>query len=254
MPAYAGLCQSCEPGEPAPQPLPPPPQQQPPSPQPPAPVVLTYSEINPAQGTIELRFSNGLVTVIDNDLNKAFLSGGNHNAEMDLNAVLLSWANGNAANASAMRAKIHNMVSSAARTTKLVKGAPVPGLMMGMPGGNSFDCNYLYVCNIKQVPDVGGGGWGAYSFGFYSGAAAPPYGSDYNYWKHYRDDACEDQHDAGMQMVLGTLGGIASCPFGATGLGAVGCFASAITVIDGYDKYSAKGAICKSAYPGPGKW
>lgn len=247
IPAHAGLCPSCDPGDGGgsntPPPSPPPPQ-----------VKITYAAIDPAQGTVELKFSNGLVTVIDDDLNKAFLSGGNHSSEMNLSTVLLSWANGNASKASAMRARIHDMVSTKVRTSKLVKGAPIQGLMMGMPGGNNFICDYSFACNIKAVPDIGGGGWGTYSFGFYSEDAAPPVGSDYNYWKHFRDDACDSQHDAGIQMVLGTLGGVASCPFAATGVGAVGCFAAAITVIDGYDKYSAKGAVCESAYPGLGNW
>jgi len=44
-------------------------------------------------------------------------------------------------------------------------------------------------------------------------------------------------------MVVGTLGGVAACPAIAV-----------IAVIDGYDTYSKKGAVCEAPYPGPGKW
>jgi len=248
MPVYAGLCPTCDPGEGGGGDGKPPPAAQ---------KKLKVFAIDPAEDTIEMRMSNGLVLVIDEPLNKAFISGPNHSQELALSSVLLNWAGGNATKANQMRTKLKAILADPKRTAKLVQGAPVQGLMQGMPNGNSFNCNYFYVCNVMPTnSDFGGGISGPYSFGYWAtpgsgGGVGTP---DYNYWNSDRQDHCDDMGSNAMQASAGIAGAFAVCPFAETGVGALGCYAAAITVIDALDNYSANKAVCNSPYPGPGKW
>lgn len=252
LPAYAGLCQTCEdPGDGGSGNPPPPPPG-------PAALKIAYAEINPDDGTIDIRLSNGAVFVIDEPLNKAWVSKGNYSAELSLSAVLLQWAGNNAAVANNMRNRIKAMAANPKRMAKLVPGNPLPGLMMGMPGGNSFNCYFsVYPCEIKPYdPTAAGGAWGPYTYGFVTdgASAGAPNTADYNYWKHHRDDACEDAHDGGIQMFTGVGGMVVACPYFETGVGAVACYVSLIGALDGFDKMTDNARVCEASYPGPGKW
>lgn len=250
VPAWAGLCQDCpDPsdgggggGTPPPAPL----------------LKISYAEVDPESDTIEIRLNNGAVFVIDEPLNKAWVSKGSYSAELSLSSVLLQWAKGNATVANGMRNRIKAMITNPKRLTKLVPGNPVQGLMMGMPGGNSFNCYFsIYPCDVKPYdPSGGGGGWGPYTYGFVTdgASAGAPNTPDYNYWKHFRDDACEDAHDGGIALFSGVGGMIGACPFFETGAGAAVCYISLIVALDGFDKMTDNGRICESPYPGPGKW
>lgn len=259
VPAWAGLCPNCEDQGGGGTPPPPPQSPVPPPPPPPVQPRIDSAKVDPAQGTIEIQLNTGATFVIDDDLNKMFIASAAHSAELNLNTVLLQWAGGNIAKANQLRTRIHNMVVGNINTSALAKGAPVQGLMMGMPGGQPWDCYFSgYYCNIRPANDFvdGSTNWGTYSYGFYAteGAGGGEGTPDHNYWKHFRDQACDAKRTGGRMMVIGTLGAVATCPFFETGIGALGCAASGLSIVDGYDGFTDNAQKCEAPYPGPGKW
>lgn len=68
---------------------------------------------------MELQLSSGVTFVIDDDLNKIFVDNGLGVQEMNLDAALLGWANGDSARASAFRAKLRSTLNDPMREMSL---------------------------------------------------------------------------------------------------------------------------------------
>lgn len=211
---------------------------------------ITFHAIDPQENTVEIRFDNNAVIVIDEQLGKVFLSSSEHSAELSLSQVLLQAAGGNSQTAAALRAEIHSLVARPEMMTMLVPSTS--GVVMGMPGGHSLPCSFSWNCRQEFI-EMGGGGGG--SFGFWDIDSPSGYrGPDYDYWNHWRGEQCDAAQDDFVQAGIGVAELAGGCAFFTTGIGAALCAVGAITVVVSMDSAADNTRDCLSSYPGPGEW
>jgi hypothetical protein len=229
---------------------------------------IVYHKVDTVEHTAEMRLSNGAVLVIDYPLNKVFLSGGGHSAELSLDDVLLQRASGNTQVASSLKSQIRSKLYQSGLMVELDAVGNDPGLlyrkrnkrrtqglMAGPSGGSGYSCYYDWYCYERQfvVYDGGGGGWG-FDANFWGYETAPPSGSDYNYWQIWRNDHCDAAQNDFIHATYATATMAVGCAFFATGVGAAACAVGAIGVVVEMNSMAGDAADCLSNYPGYGNW
>lgn len=243
----------------------------------PPPVKVSYFAVDPQQGTVTVKSSNGVSIVFNDRTNKVTVSAPVGSSVVSMHDVLMKWANDDSATASDMRSRIHAMVDDPKNTTMLVPGTSAnkqamgmptqrdhtlsmqPNMIMGMPGGYSFGCSLYYNCSVVGMSDFGSG-WGPYTIGYWSTphVGYPPQyphdTPDYRNWERWRDDHCDDLTTDKLDFVGSGLIFLGSCAASETGIGAVGCAATYVTTVAAGRKMSIDKMDCNSKYPGPDNW
>jgi hypothetical protein len=240
---------------------------------------MTYFEVDPASNTIEMRTNRGVVIVIDEPLNKMFLSTAQFHSERNLSDVLLQKAGGNVTTANAMRTRLREALADAKRTAKLVPTSSGSGLVSGdqflsrslkrharsgqgqglmMGGGSTYwGCYYdIYGCYVRSVSDFQGSGWGYYDQGFYTDLPVGGGGttSDYHQWEMWKNDQCTSARNNALAVVASVVVMAESCEFFMTGVGAAACYTAYLTgSLAGTDFLEAS-SNCMSEYPGADQW
>jgi len=201
--------------------------------------------------------------VIDYPLNKMFISGGGHTAELSLDAVLLEKANGNAQLASQLKNQIRSklyqeglMVELQAESgnqslihSRQGRRGPIQGFVHVPPGEAGGSNAYYEFYDRFYVP-----GWGGYGSTHWGLESHPDTISDANYWDIWRVEHCNAMNSDFIGAGAGVATMAIGCGFFATGVGALACASGGIGVYLAMNAAASNAAVCLSHYPGPGNW
>lgn len=139
-----------------------------------------------------------------------------------------------------------------AATTPKMPG-PTPMLLPPEGGGDVFDCDIDYDC---EMDDIAWGGDGGIDDFYYMdvGGGGNPGTSDYNYflvWQHDHCSAASNDRTASLEAT-GTVA--IACATIETGIGAIACAASVATLVATMNQGADDSRACLMPYPGAGNW
>lgn len=212
-----------------------------------------YTEINPSDHTEEFDFANGVVAILDDTLDKVFISNQLGTFSFPLSEMFLQTANGNAQTAASLRAQLHQRLTD-----------PISAMQFGEGGSNLSSVPFGNSPMVKQGPGGGGsstcsGFWGciwtwidwAGRQDLYWNYGRPDSGpSDPARWDDWNQTQCHEEHVTMTTFVPEALGtGVACGALGADAGTSTGLCLAGLGSVAGTNYWMGRSIVnCHSVY------